>query len=307
MKLNKQKRSIRNIFLSSFSMCLLASVPSDVFAIDHPGISKPELSASRFTVLKDGKAYILTDETDNSAVKIATGNLSKDFGRVSDNDAAVSTFSEKNTSFPENPVIIATYGTPLAKKLIRSGAINEKDLKGKNEKYIMSTVKNPLDGIDEALVIIGSDRRGTVYGIYELSEQIGVSPWYDWADVPVTKNKNISIERGSYTAGEPAVKYRGIFLNDEAPCLTSWVENTYGTKYGDHRFYARVNELILRLRGNFLWPAMWSWAFYADDPQNSKTADEMGIIMGTSHHEPMARNHQEWARNRKNTANGTMV
>ena len=126
-----------------------------------------------------------------------------------------------------------------------------------------------------------------------------MSPWYDWADVPVVQRKNLYIQRGEYTAGEPAVKYRGIFLNDEAPCLTGWVKHTYGTNYGDHRFYARVFELILRLRGNFMWPAMWAWSFYADDPENSKTAHDMGIIMGTSHHEPMARNHQEWARKRK--------
>ena len=111
--------------------------------------------------------------------------------------------------------------------------------------------------------------------------------------------QNLSIERGSYTAGEPAVEFRGIFLNDEAPCLTGWVKHTYGTDYGDKHFYERVFELILRLRGNFMWPAMWGWAFYADDPENSKTANEMGIIMGTSHHEPMARNHQEWARRRR--------
>lgn len=92
---------------------------------------------------------------------------------------------------------------------------------------------------------------------------------------------------------------RGIFLNDEAPCLTGWVKKHYGTGYGDHRFYADVFELILRLKGNFFWPAMWSWAFYADDPLNSKTADEMGVIISTSHHEPMARNHQEWSRKRK--------
>jgi len=95
------------------------------------------------------------------------------------------------------------------------------------------------------------------------------------------------------------VKWRGLFLNDEAPCLTSWVKNTFGTDYGDHHFYAKVFELILRLKGNMLWPAMWGWAFYADDPENLKTADEMGVIMGTSHHEPMARNHQEYARNRQ--------
>ena len=126
-----------------------------------------------------------------------------------------------------------------------------------------------------------------------------MSPWYDWADVPVVQRKNLYIQRGEYTAGEPAVRYRGIFLNDEAPCLTGWVKHTYGTNYGDHRFYARVFELILRLRGNFMWPAMWSWSFYADDPENSRTARDMGIIMGTSHHEPMARNHQEWARKRR--------
>ena len=127
---------------------------------------------------------------------------------------------------------------------------------------------------------------------------MGVSPWYWWMDVPTTKQTQVYAQTGTYTDGEPAVKYRGIFLNDEAPCLTGWVKNTYGTNYGDHRFYKQVFELILRLKGNFLWPAMWGWAFYADDPENGKTADEMGISIGTSHHEPMARNHQEYARNR---------
>ena len=165
-------------------------------------------------------------------------------------------------------------------------------LQGKREKFIITLV-------DHQLVIAGSDRRGTIYGIYELSQQMGVSPWYDWADVPVEHHDSIFVNRGIYTDGEPAVRYRGIFLNDEAPCLTSWVKNTYGTEYGDHRFYQRVFELILRLRGNMMWPAMWGWAFYADDAENEKTADEMGVVMSTSHHEPMARNHQEYARNRK--------
>ena len=166
-----------------------------------------------------------------------------------------------------------------------------RDLKGKTEKYIIKT-------IGDQLVIAGSDKRGTVYGIYELTKQMGVSPWYYWADVPIEQHEALYIKKGEYTDGEPSVRYRGIFLNDEAPCLTTWVKNTFGTDYGDHRFYEKVFELILRLKGNFLWPAMWGWAFYADDPENSKLADEMGIIMGTSHHEPMARNHQEYARNR---------
>ena len=167
-----------------------------------------------------------------------------------------------------------------------------KDLKGKTEKYIIKT-------IGKQLVIAGSDKRGTVYGIYELSRQIGVSPWYYWADVPVVKHPELYVKEGEYTDGEPAVRYRGLFLNDEAPCLTTWVKNTFGTNYGGHQFYEKVFELILRLKGNYLWPAMWGWAFYADDPENLKTADKMGVMMGTSHHEPMARNHQEYARDRK--------
>jgi len=175
---------------------------------------------------------------------------------------------------------------------VKQKRINGNLLKGKREKFIITL-------IDGQLVIAGSDRRGTIYGIYELSQQMGVSPWYDWADVPVEHHDSIFVNKGIYTDGEPAVRYRGIFLNDEAPCLTSWVKNTYGTGYGDHRFYQRVFELVLRLRGNMMWPAMWGWAFYADDPENEKTADEMGVVMSTSHHEPMARNHQEYARNRK--------
>ena len=196
-------------------------------------------------------------------------------------------------------IIIGSMESPVIKNLFKAKKMDKKALAGKNEKYIIQVVEQPQDGIDRALVLAGSDKRGTIYGIYELSEQMGVSPWYWWMDVPVQKQKNVYARPGIYTDGEPAVKYRGIFLNDEAPCLTSWVKNTYGTDYGDHRFYSRVFELILRLKGNFMWPAMWGWAFYADDPVNSQTADEMGVIMGTSHHEPMARNHQEYARHRK--------
>ena len=188
-------------------------------------------------------------------------------------------------------VLIGTVGVnKQIDQWIKQGELQ--DLKGRTEKYIIKTIGNQL-------VIAGSDKRGTVYGIYELSKQLGVSPWYYWADVPVEKHTSIYIKKGEFTDGEPAVRYRGLFLNDEAPCLTTWVKNTFGTDFGGHKFYEKVFELILRLKGNYLWPAMWGWAFYADDPENLKTADKMGIMMGTSHHEPMARNHQEYARHRK--------
>lgn len=280
----------------NFIVVLLSAMTClQVLAIDSKGVTFGELSPCRFTLIEKGvPGKILIDENEDTGVIIAARNLQEDFERVSGSLAPL--LFEPNHN---RLIIIGTLDSRYIKALIKNKKIDEAELKGKNEKYLMTVVDAPLPGVEEALVIAGSDKRGAIYGIYELSEQIGVSPWYDWADVPVIPRQNLSIARGSYTAGEPAVQYRGIFLNDEAPCLTTWVLNTYSTRYGDHRFYLRVFELILRLRGNFLWPAMWSWSFYADDPENSKMADEMGIIIGTTHHEPMARNHQEWARNRK--------
>ena len=263
-------------------------------AIDHPKATLPLVSSERFTLVEDGQPVsIVVSRTEDKAILRAADNLVLDFERVTGNKPALSDIPQS-----ARVIIIGSLDSPFVNQMIQRGKFDPSELKGCREKYLIQTIENPLEGVDDALVIVGSDRRGAVYGIYEISEQIGVSPWYDWADAPIARQDDLSIARGSYTAGEPAVRYRGIFLNDEAPCLTGWVKHTYGTEYGDHRFYERVFELILRLRGNYLWPAMWSWAFYEDDPMNSKVADEMGIIMGTSHHEPMARNHQEWARRR---------
>ena len=251
-------------------------------------------AADRFVSFQQGdllingkdKVEIYMDANDCRGVSYAANALVRDISKVSGSQATI-------TSNQKATILVGTIGHSAAiDQLIKQKRINGNLLKGKREKFIITLV-------DQQLVIAGSDRRGTIYGIYELSQQMGVSPWYDWADVPVEHHDSIFVNKGIYTDGEPAVRYRGIFLNDEAPCLTSWVKNTYGTEYGDHRFYQRVFELVLRLRGNMMWPAMWGWAFYADDAENEKTADEMGAVMSTSHHEPMARNHQEYARNRK--------
>ena len=251
-------------------------------------------AADRFVSFQQGdllingndKVEIYMDANDCRGVSYAANALVRDISKVSGSQATI-------TSNRKATILVGTIGHSAAiDQLIKQKRINGNLLKGKREKFIITVVDNQL-------VIAGSDRRGTIYGIYELSQQMGVSPWYDWADVPVEHHDSIFANKGIYTDGEPAVRYRGIFLNDEAPCLTSWVKNTYGTEYGDHRFYQRVFELVLRLRGNMMWPAMWGWAFYADDAENEKTADEMGVVMSTSHHEPMARNHQEYARNRK--------
>jgi hypothetical protein len=256
-------------------------------------LAMPIMAAGRFVSFSSGDILLNRDNSislyvgadEQKGVGIALHNLASDFTKVC---GARTSFTDAATA----DIIVGTIGhSAVIDKFVKMGKIDIRQLRGKDEKYIITVVGHQL-------VIAGSDRRGAIYGVYELSSQIGVSPWYFWADVPIEHHDNIYVNKGTYSDGTPSVRYRGLFLNDEAPCLTSWVKNTFGTDYGDHRFYSRVFELILRLKGNMLWPAMWCWAFYGDDKENSKTADEMGVIIGTSHHEPMARNHQEWARHR---------
>lgn len=267
---------------------LLLVVPNTISAYDKEQFVFTQKNTSYFPLAVDGKPVsIHTDNSDYKGVLRAVNDLKEDLRKVTGNSP-----QQGATKFT---LIIGTVGkSPTIDKLIQTGKIEAKDLKGKNEKYIIKTVTAPLEGIDAALVIAGSDKRGTIYGIYELSSQIGVSPWYYWADVPVVNQKNLYVKPGTYTEGEPAVQYRGIFLNDEAPALTRWSKATFGGF--NHQFYEKVFELLLRLKGNFLWPAMWGSAFYDDDPLNGPLADEYGIVMGTSHHEPMALAQQDWKR-----------
>jgi hypothetical protein len=214
----------------------------------------------------------------------------------------------------KNIVIIGTFGkSKLIERLVASKKLNIEDIKAKWEAFIVQVVKKPLPGIDQALVIVGSDKRGTIFGIYDLCEQIGVSPWYWWADVVPEKRDFLFVKPGRYMQS-PSVRYRGIFLNDEYPNLTRWVAKKYGmvtpsenppipndvANYNS-KFYARIFEVILRLKGNYLWPAMWNNAFNEDDPENARLADEYGIVMGTSHQEPMIRAQKEWDRRYQKT------
>lgn len=281
---------IKQYFTAIVATVMLAQTPA-VMAKDHEMVTDGE----GFAIISKGAVpTIVIDDADKKGVAIAANTFGRDL-------EAVAGIAPVVTSELKGPkaIIIGTADSKHIKALAKDKKIDLSSLNGAIEKYLITFVENPADGVDEAIVVVGSDRRGAIYGVYELSEQIGVSPWSWWADVPIEHQDNITLKRGEYTNGEPVVRYRGIFLNDEAPCLTSWVKNTYGTNYGGKDFYAKVFELVLRLRGNYMWPAMWQWAFYADDPENSDLADEMGVIMGTSHHEPMARNHQEWARHRK--------
>jgi len=236
-------------------------------------------------------SFLVSNGTDAGILRAIT-NLQIDFEKVTGEKPLILN-QKPNSSSPL--IIIGTIGTnSVIDDLVKSKKIDGKELKGKNEKFSIANIKNPFSGVEEAIVIAGSDKRGTIYGIYELSKQIGVSPWYYWADVPVEKKENLYFVQGNYTDGEPAVKYRGIFINDEAPALSGWSKATFGGF--NSKFYEKVFELLLRLKANYIWPAMWGSAFYDDDPASGPLANEMGIVMGTSHHEPMALAQTDWHR-----------
>lgn len=251
-----------------------------------------EKDSERFPLV-DGKAVpIYLGEGEYAGVVRAAGNFAKDVREVSGKFPEVIT-GEK----PLSPYVVlaGTLGrNPWIDRLVNEGKLRVNDIAGKWETSFIQVVDHPFEGVEQALVIAGSDKRGTIFGIYELSEQIGVSPWYWWADVPVKRKAKLYIRKGRYSTGTPAVRYRGIFINDEAPALSGWAHEKFGGF--NHKFYENVFELILRLKGNFLWPAMWGRAFYDDDPLNASLADEYGVVISTSHHEPLMRAHVEWSR-----------
>ena len=178
------------------------------------------------------------------------------------------------------------------------------DIAGKWESFFLQVALKPWPGVENALVVCGSDKRGTIYGIYDLSEQIGISPWHFWADAAPRRQEKLFVKAGRFEQGPPSVKYRGIFLNDEAPDLTGWVREKFGdvpghpgvANYG-HGFYANVFELILRLRGKLSVAGDVEQRVQRDDDaENARLADEYGVVMGTSHQEPMLRAQKEWDR-----------
>jgi len=245
-------------------------------------------------VEKGAATTILVDNADWPGVIRAAGDLASDVQRVAGVAPELSAGSVKPVA---HAVIIGTLDrSPLIDGLVRAGKLDTAAIAGRWEAFTIAVVERPLPGVDRAVVVAGSDKRGTIYGVYEISEQIGVSPWYWWADVPVARREALYVRAGTRVVDPgPVVQYRGIFINDEAPALTGWAQEKFGGF--NHRMYAHMFELILRLRGNYLWPAMWlPRAFIDDDPENARLADEYGIVLGTSHHEPLMRAHAEWSR-----------
>jgi len=274
-------------------LLLLIGLSTNSYAINPEKYVVNQASNENFPLVSKGTtASILVDDEDYSGVLKVTGHLENDIFQVSDlHPKRIKKISEVE----DFVVIIGTLGkSKIIDQLAKEGKIDARELQGKWEKFTTQIVENPFKGIKKALIIAGSDKRGTIYGIYDLSNQIGISPWYYWADVPVKKQSELYVLPGIYSQGEPKVKYRGIFINDEAPALTGWAFEKFGGF--NSKFYDKVFELILRMKGNYLWPAMWGRMFYVEDPQNAVLADEYGIVMGTSHHEPLTRAHAEWGK-----------
>ena len=241
-------------------------------------------------------AAVWYDTTDATVVGIAAHHFAADVERVAGVKPTVVT-SREALSAPA--VLVGTLGrSRLIDELVRNGKLDVHAVRGKWETFLIATVTDPLPGLSRALVVVGSDRRGTAFGIYELSQQIGVSPWYWWADVPPKTSPSLFVRRGTVQMGPPSVKYRGIFLNDEDWGLHAWSSRTFDPETDDigPKTYARIFELLLRLKANTLWPAMHpttkAFNLY---PENPVLADDFAIVMGSSHAEPMLRNNvTEW-------------
>jgi hypothetical protein len=272
---------------------LLTLAPHLAHALTTNSFVSAKRSSDSFTLFARGKAAdIIVDANDwPGVVRVAT-DLQTDINRVS---GITPTLTHKTDQLGKTKIIIGTIGkSAVIDRLAREKKIDVSDIAGKWEASLVQVVKHPFPGVESALIIAGSDKRGTIYGVYDLAEQMGVSPWHWFADVPPKNHRQLFVSAGRHVLGPAAVKYRGIFINDEGPALMTWARRKYGEL--NHGMYTNVFELILRCKGNYLWPAMWDNSFATDDPLNARLADEYGVVISTSHHEPVMRAWKEWAR-----------
>lgn len=256
--------------------------------------------AGDFKLVFDGTAAaIVVDSNDFPVVQIAAGDFASDIERVSGIKPRVGGINATEAT----EVFIGTLGhSAVIDRLASEGKIDAGAIRGKWESFLVVVVNDPAPGVKSGLVIAGSDRRGTAYGVFALSEAMGVSPWYWWADVPSQQHKTVVISAGAYVQGPPVVKYRGIFINDEDWGMQPWAAKTFEPEHGDigPKTYAKIFELLLRLHANYLWPAMHNCTkAFNNFPDDKVVADDYAIVMGSSHCEPMLRNNVgEWPTNR---------
>lgn len=262
---------------------------------------------SSFDIVKSKKvATIIYDVEDYKTIEIVANLLADDIEMISGVRPKISTNIQEKVK--GNAILIGSIEkSSITKKLISQKKIDLSNIKDGWEQYSWQFVKGVENISGTAMVITGSDKRGTAFGALDLSQSIGVSPWYWWADVLPEKQKNIAIAQNNLVSKEPTVKYRGIFLNDECWGLNPWSSKNFEQEENNigPKTYAKIFELLLRLKANFIWPAMHpcTQPFYVN-PDNPKIADEYGIVVGTSHAEPMLRNNVgEWKNNERGSFN----
>ncbi|WVF70255.1 hypothetical protein IAT40_005044 [Kwoniella sp. CBS 6097] len=272
-----------------------------------PASSRDFLIASKH---HDKATPLLLDSKDNEAIHIAAQTFAHDVYRVT--GIKPDLYNDTLPTHVKHAIIVGSVESGLIGDLENGPAYD--GLHGKWESYDVQVVSGPLKNVDKALVVVGSDRRGTIYALYTMSEQMGVSPFHYWADVPVRPQSSIEFSSDrKLSHGEPTVKYRGLFINDEHPAMWEWAARKQNVKIGEPAFttwvYEPWLEMMLRLKANYFWPAMYASMFDVDGLEwtedqpfpaipgpNQVLANRMGIVMGTSHHEPMARNKPEWDR-----------
>ncbi|RYX86376.1 hypothetical protein EON83_01520 [bacterium] len=259
-------------------------------------VSAQKKNANDFTLATTkGAAPIYLDGADFPVVRIAAEALAGDIEKVT---TAKPNVLSTPPAAGETAVFIGTVGkSQLIDRLVAQKKLDVSAIRGQWERYVITTVENPLPGVRQALVIAGSDRRGTAYGAFSVSESIGVSPWVWWADVTPQHRDSLVFPRARFASKAPSVKYRGIFINDEDWGLLPWSKknepevNTIGPKT-----YEKVGELLLRLKANYLWPAMHeATVAFNQIPENKLVMDRYAIVMGSSHPEPLLFNNaSEW-------------
>jgi len=254
--------------------------------------------ALAFPIVENQKAAsIYYDKNDATVVAIAAQALKNDIKLLTN----VSPVLVKDAALSAYPIIIGTLGkSKYIDELAKAGKIQKANLLGKWENFSISVVQAPFKGVKAALVIAGSDRRGTAFGVFELSRKLGVSPLVWWGDVKPAHKDKLFVS-GKTLSGTPSVKYRGIFINDEDWGIQPWAAKNMDPDVKDlgPKAYTKVFELLLRLKANYIWPGMHpstkAFYFYKDNP---KIADQYAIVVGASHCEPMLRNNVfEWAEN----------
>ncbi len=244
-------------------------------------------------ISKNKGLYFVIPEECGTGVKKVAGKVAKDV------EGTLSFCPEIcETVVPAKQAVIAvTAGSgklaeTLCRKISKLGQVE-----GKRESYAFIVAENPVEGMESALVIYGSDKLGTIYGLFHLSELLGVTAMVDWGDCQYVKQDSFVLkEEDSFVSKEPSVKYRGFFINDEWPCCGNWATSHFGSF--NAKMYDHIFEYLLRMKGNYLWPAMWAENFMLDGPdlESMKLADEYGIYIGMSHHEPCMRSGAEYSK-----------